>query len=47
MIAKLTKDGVLEIIPQVETELYALTKWYEENPKFADNSKIFIRMEVD
>ncbi|WP_272149113.1 hypothetical protein [Tenacibaculum aiptasiae] len=46
MIAKLSKEGVLKIIPQQETEVYALEKWYEENPNFADDSKIFIQMNL-
>lgn len=46
MLAKITKDGVLQIIPQTETEIFALQQWYKENPTFPGSLKIFLQTEL-
>lgn len=46
MKAKITAEGILTITPETESEVYAVKKWYEENPSFPDKSKMFIETEI-
>lgn len=46
MKAQINKNGILEIYPESETEIYALEKWHESNPDFSRDSKIWVCTEV-